>query len=213
MCIRDSPWINHITGEVHFLNLLMNRKRVVLTILDCGMMQCKDGVARKFVQWLYLTWPTRNARFVTAISEATKQEMMSYTDFLSEKIVVMPVAVDTIYQPAPRPFNTARPRILHIGTGYNKNLARLTQALVGLECQLVVVGKLTDAQRADLVSQGLSFVNKHSLSQAEMHQEYLDCDILAFVSTSEGFGMPIVEANAVERPVITSTLTLSLIHI
>jgi glycosyltransferase involved in cell wall biosynthesis len=37
--------------------------------------------------------------------------------------------------------------------------------------------------------------------------EYNKSDILAFVSTSEGFGMPILEANAVGRVVVTSNIT------
>jgi glycosyltransferase involved in cell wall biosynthesis len=37
--------------------------------------------------------------------------------------------------------------------------------------------------------------------------QYQQCDILSLVSTLEGFGMPIVEANAVGRVVITSNTT------
>ena len=34
----------------------------------------------------------------------------------------------------------------------------------------------------------------------------LDCDLVAFVSTYEGFGMPIIEANATGKPIVTSNL-------
>jgi glycosyltransferase involved in cell wall biosynthesis len=37
--------------------------------------------------------------------------------------------------------------------------------------------------------------------------EYQKCDILSFISTLEGFGMPIVEANAIGRVVITGNIT------
>src|ERR1700712_2607087 len=37
--LRQCNCVNHITGELHFLNLLMRKKTVVLTVLDCGMMQ------------------------------------------------------------------------------------------------------------------------------------------------------------------------------
>jgi len=40
-----------------------------------------------------------------------------------------------------------------------------------------------------------------------MVQQYVDADILTFVSTYEGFGMPIVEANVVGRPVLTSNIS------
>ena len=45
------------------------------------------------------------------------------------------------------------------------------------------------------------------LSDDEMLDQYHQCDILSLISTLEGFGMPIVEANAVGRPVITSNTT------
>ncbi len=47
------------------------------------------------------------------------------------------------------------------------------------------------------------FVN---LSEEQLFEKYKDCDLLFFASTYEGFGMPIMEANIVGRPVITSNL-------
>ena len=41
----------------------------------------------------------------------------------------------------------------------------------------------------------------------EILEQYQRCDILSLVSTLEGFGMPIVEANAVGRVVISSNTT------
>lgn len=45
-----------------------------------------------------------------------------------------------------------------------------------------------------------------NLSNEEIKKKYEDCDILTLVSTYEGFGMPIIEANRVGRPVITSNI-------
>jgi glycosyltransferase involved in cell wall biosynthesis len=45
------------------------------------------------------------------------------------------------------------------------------------------------------------------LSEQEVIQKYIACDILVFVSFFEGFGLPIIEANAVERVVVTSNIS------
>jgi glycosyltransferase involved in cell wall biosynthesis len=46
----------------------------------------------------------------------------------------------------------------------------------------------------------------NNLSISDLISVYKSIDILYFASTYEGFGMPIIEANAVGRPVITSNV-------
>jgi len=204
---RQGKGINHVTGEIHFLDLLMRKKHVVLTILDCGMMRRKTGLAKKIVNWLYLTGPVSKAQVVTAISEETKSEIVGYTNCDPNKIKVVPVAVDPKYLPIPKTFNKTKPTILHIGTGYNKNLPRLIEAIRGLNCTLVIVGKLSDEYLKLLVDNTIDYRNEYNIPGERLMEVYNECDILSFVSTFEGFGMPIVEANAVERVVVTSNLS------
>jgi glycosyltransferase involved in cell wall biosynthesis len=51
---------------------------------------------------------------------------------------------------------------------------------------------------------GVAYENRSELGDAELLAAYRRCDALIFVSTYEGFGLPIIEAQAVGRPVITS---------
>ena len=203
---RQTAGVNHITGEVHFLNLLMDRRRVVLTIHDCRFMERKAGSfwQSRLIKHLYLDWPVAQARFVTTVSEATKRDIIRYTGCQPEKVVVIPVAVHDRYQPKPQPFDEQRPRLLQIGTGENKNLDRLVEALRGLPCRLTIIGRLSERQRTLLDTAGIDYENNYNLTDEEMVRAYEDCDIVSFVSTFEGFGMPIIEANAVERVVLTS---------
>lgn len=204
---RQSNGVNHITGEVHFLNLLMRRNRVVLTILDCGFMERKSGLGRAFVRWLYLDTPVKRSKVVTAISEETKRQVVGYTNCDPDKIKVIPVAIDDAYQPTPKEFNSDKPVILQIGTGYNKNVPRLIEALDGIACRLVVIGRLSKEQESMLQQSRIEYENLYNLSSKEMIEQYRRCDIVSFVSTFEGFGMPIVEGNAVERVVVTSNVS------
>jgi glycosyltransferase involved in cell wall biosynthesis len=102
----------------------------------------------------------------------------------------------------PKHFNTDCPRLLQIGTAPNKNVERLIEAIEGMECTFVVIGKLTESQRTLLAEREIKFINRMNLTQEELYEEYGRADIVTFVSTFEGFGMPIIEANCIERPVI-----------
>lgn len=205
--ILQNKDVNHITGEVHFLNLLMYKKRVVLTIHDCGMISRKKGLEKAIVKWLYLTAPVKNSRFVTTVSEFTKKEIIDYTNCDPDKIHVIPVSANPIYQPRPKNFNKNKPLILHIGRSYNKNLMRLIDAVQNINCCLKIIGILTQEQHEALHKYGIDFTNEFNISTEQLKEKYEECDILSFVSTFEGFGMPIIEANTVERVVITSNIS------
>ncbi|MFB0924885.1 MAG: glycosyltransferase, partial [Vicingaceae bacterium] len=101
---------------------------------------------------------------------------------------------------------TEKPTLLQIGPKENKNLIRLAEALNGVNCQLSIVGVLTLGQKEALSQNNIEYSNVVNISNEELKQQYEQTDLLAFVSTYEGFGMPIVEAQIVGRPVITSNL-------
>ena len=74
----------------------------------------------------------------------------------------------------------------------------------GLRLRLRIVGPLSDRQRSLLRSLDLDWTSAQQLSGEEMVREYRESDLLVFASTYEGFGLPIVEAQAIGLPVITS---------
>ena len=51
------------------------------------------------------------------------------------------------------------------------------------------------------------FKNKINISEEELQQIYFESDILCFPSLYEGFGLPILEAQASEVAVITSNIS------
>lgn len=205
--LRQGRSVNHVTGEVHFLNLLMRHNTIVLTIHDCGFMERKRGVSRAIVRRLYLDGPVARARIVTANSETTKEEVVRYTRCNPDKVRVIPVPVNEAFRPSPREFNATCPTVLQIGTSYNKNIPRLAESLSDINCKVVIVGRLSDEQREALNRYRIDYNNVYNLSQQQMLEQYQRCDIVSFASTFEGFGMPIVEGNMVERVVITSNVS------
>lgn len=204
---KQNSQVMHITGEVHFLNLLMRSKKVVLTIHDCGMMYRNVGLKRKIVSLIYLIWPVKKAKIITVVSNETKKDIITFTGNTNADIRVIPVAIDPIFLPMPKKFHKKKPIVLQIGTGSNKNIERLIVALEDIHCKLHIVGRLSDAQKVALEKHKIDYHNCYNLTQEEVLEQYVICDILSFVSTREGFGMPIVEANAVERVVVTSNIS------
>ena len=204
---RSQGRLNHVTGDIHYVTYLLRRSRTVLTILDCGFMVQRNPLKRLLLKWLWLDMPVWRSALVTTISEASKSDIVTYTGCAPDKVRVIPVAVDPIYKPHIRPFNNDCPVLLQVGTAPNKNVVRLAEALEGISCQLVIVGRIDLELENVLAKHGINYLNRINLDREAMYQAYCDCDIVTFVSTFEGFGMPIVEANCVERPVITGQTT------
>ena len=107
---------------------------------------------------------------------------------------------------SPKIFNQEYPRLLQIGTFPNKNIFRTISALEGLKCHLTIVGRLNEEHSNQLRKLNIDYTNLIDISRHELLRQYQLCDVLLFASTYEGFGLPIVEANAIGRSVITSNL-------
>lgn len=196
--------VNHVTGDVHFLVLAFPRRTALLTVHDCGFMSHPNGVARRILKWFWLDVPIRWCRRVIAVSEATKADIIRYTGCRPEKIEVIPTVISDAFSARPKQFNWSFPRLLHVGLAPNKNFLRHVEAIAGLACHLRIVGKLGEMHREVLARHEIDYSDGYNLTEAEMVAEYDGCDALLFASTFEGFGMPILEAQAVGRPVITS---------
>jgi len=200
--------VNHITGDVHFLNLLFHRRKSILTVLDCGMLKGVGGLKYQLFKYFWFTLPAKKANYITVISEATKKDLLKYIHYDPAKIKVIHVSISDLYRPFKKHFNADKPIILQIGTAPNKNLERIIPALSGISCTYTILGRLSENQRNLLMQNQVEFENiDKAISDQEVLSLYQSCDLVSFVSTLEGFGMPIVEANATGRAVITGNTT------
>jgi glycosyltransferase involved in cell wall biosynthesis len=203
---RRRRGILHITGDVHYAAIFRPFVPTVVTIHDCVVLQRGTGFKR-FVLWLF--WfglPLRLASAITVISQQTKDEVLEVVGIPDGKVSVIPNFVDPAFSFVPKDFDGARPRILHIGTTPNKNLLRVIGALHGVPCCLVIVGQLPEAALGELRQRGVHYEHHFAIDHDAMRRLYLESDIISFPSTYEGFGMPILEGQAVGRPVLTSNI-------
>ncbi len=198
----------HITGHVHYMALRLPSKKTILTIHDLGFLHTNKGLKRYLLKKLFLDLPVKKLKFVTTISEATRDEIVFHTNCDINKIRVIENPLSDIFQIAEnKKFNNTYPRILQIGSTPNKNVLNLIRALKGIPCKLDIVGRL-DSEQMDLLKEyKIDFENSFNLNDAQIVEKYTNADILAFCSTFEGFGLPIIEAQAMRTPVITSDLS------
>ena len=201
---KNQADVNHVTGDIHYVTFLLPRRRTILTVLDCQVLARLSGWRRFVVKLLWFTLPVRCVTRITVISEETRQQLLREVRFPADRVHVIPVSVSQLYVPAPKNFTAECPRILQVGTKANKNVHRLVRALEGMACQLDIVGPIDKSLAKLMQETGVQYQAYGRLSDEQLVQRYREADVISFVSTYEGFGMPIVEAQCVERVCVTS---------
>ncbi|MFZ1281171.1 MAG: hypothetical protein WAR59_10055, partial [Ignavibacteriaceae bacterium] len=108
--------VNHITGDVNYLNLFFRKNKNIITILDCGLLARLNGLKFVLAKLFWYKIPISRAKYVVAISQATKNEILRYVKCDPDKIKVIYVSVSPIFKRHDKDFNKQKPVILHVGS-------------------------------------------------------------------------------------------------
>lgn len=195
--------VNHITGDVHFLTLGLHKDKTILTIHDCRIFYL-TGMKRALYGYLWYALPANRSTAITTISQRTKDELLQFLDYDPANVHVIYNPVSSDFQFSPKLSWATKPRILQVGTAPNKNLRRVARALKGIPCHLRIIGHLSNDKVRALREARIDYSSVVDIPDEQVIQEYRESDILVFASTYEGFGLPIIEAQATGRPVVTS---------
>lgn len=194
----------HITGTEHYLLPFLNRYKTIVTVHDLGFYT--NHVLGFKTLWKRISFIStlRFARFVVFISDKTKNETLNIIGLSKYCVVNNCYSPDIVHKEKKL---TKQQIVLHIGTGPNKNLCRVVEALDGLPIKLKIIGKLKEELEVKIKQKNIEFYVLKDLSDEQIAEEYSKCDIVSFPSLSEGFGMPIIEGQAAGKIVVTSNLS------
>jgi glycosyltransferase involved in cell wall biosynthesis len=219
----------------HVLPLVRPRRSVV-TVHDLGYRH--EPQAHRLLDRLYLELSTRyNARaasHVIADSTATKRDLVQLYGTDPDRITVIPLGLDELFQPVTDPARLADVRarygipgdyLLYVGTLQpRKNLVRLIEAWARViaDCRLQIadLGRWTlvlAGKKGWLYEEIFATVRRLGLEGRVLFPGYVPEEDLpallsgatAFVwpSLYEGFGLPVLEAMACGTPVIAANVS------
>lgn len=203
---RTKNGINHITGDIHYCILGLLGVKSVLTIHDDYAIIKAPNILNKiykYIFWMYL--PIKLSNKTVFITDATKKKVEIYVKS-NNTTVITQHSVNRGFVYYPYVFNKEKPRVLQIGATYQKNLETTIKALKGVNCHLRIIKRIYTNQISLLNDCNIEYSNAYDLTDQEIIEEYKQADIVVFPSIYEGFGMPIVEAQAIGRPIVTSNI-------
>ena len=172
-----------------------------------------------------IRYSARRAEMLTAISEHTRADVLRLTNARPERVRVTPLACDPAFRAPAAPekltafrreHDLTRGFILYAGNiSPRKNLDTLLAAFAAaadrLPCDLAVTGGYAWSEdfAATVARLGLAGRVKRlgHIAPADMPLLYQSALALAFPSLFEGFGLPILEAQAGGTPVVCSRAT------
>lgn len=193
---------------------LIARDQLVM-IPDAITARYPGSYSRRFVIWYRLLHRVlaRRARHVITISEFSRRELADVLGVPEERFELVVPGHEHALEAVTAPTDPAlveairTPYVLCIGSlTPSKNLAPVTRALAEAGIPVVVVGasgvKRVYAEEAGLTAPGVHLAGR--LSDPELRYLTRGARALVFPSLYEGFGLPVIEAQALGCPVVAS---------
>lgn len=196
----------------------------IITIHDLSYIRVPETASPSLKKYLDVVVPRSIARatHVHAVSETTRQDIITLYNTPPEKVSVIFNAVESRFKPEDvskailaKYHIPDAPYIISVGTVQpRKNYSRLVKSLAQLrqkyDVHLVIAGGrgwLEDEFYATIIQTGMTdYVHVTGfVADEDLPALYSGALCMAYPSLYEGFGIPVLEAMACGTPVLTST--------
>lgn len=201
----------------------------ITTIHDLTYLRFPETVEAKNLKFLQKIVPQtiKRADLILTVSQSVKQELLQNFNLSNDKVLALPIPPGqtfTKFQPkttalAPKLNINTKKFLLFVGNFEpRKNLAILVKAFLKLPAQareklsLVIAGGCGwENDKVQIlidhaVDNGENIVQTGNLDQEQIAQLVHESLCLVMPSLYEGFGMPIVEAMALAKPIIAADI-------
>ena len=123
--------INHIIGDIHYVNLFFSKKKTILTIIDCVSLHYNQGIRKKIFKLFWFTIPIMKSQIITVISNATLDDLKSHIRIPFDYEVIYFLTNPKLKSSSLNKIDKNKVKLLQIGTAANKNIERLAYSLTG----------------------------------------------------------------------------------
>ncbi|MFH2070909.1 MAG: glycosyltransferase family 1 protein [Elusimicrobiota bacterium] len=210
-----------------YFSPVFKKCQIVSVVYDITTMKYDGYKEHREIFDLRLKNTIKRSKYLITISEYTKNDLCKYYDVQPDRIVVIPLAADEIFNMIEdkeriiavlRKYKIDERYILYVGNlGPHKNLHRLVNVFEklkrvhGIPHKLVLCGKKYWGQEIIETIHRLNLQEEilvlDYIPDEDLPYIYSGAEMFVFISLYEGFGLPVVEAMACGVPVIASNTT------
>lgn len=215
--------------HLQFLLPWLLKPAAVLAIHDLYYLHLPELALYERMIGRLTVWSARRARCIVTLSDYSRRDIITNCSIDPEQVITVPGAVDrrfvqntnpTLLQMVRDKLEIKRDYILFVGRTEDprKNIAALLEAYIRLRSegqiseQLVIAGRhgpgtglIQEQARAAGLAQDVLLPG--AVSDTDLPVLMSGAKLFVYVSSFEGFGLPVLEAMACGAPVITSNTT------
>ena len=218
-CIRTSFFLkkklssNSLVFFPGYIPPLFSSYKYIFTIHDLNHLDRDEnsGLFKKIFYNLIIKRGCRKAEYIFTVSEFSKSRIAEWAGVAPNKIVNVSNGVSDEFSPEGDSYHYDFSYILCVSNrkghkNENGTLEAFAKAKIDTSVRLVFTGKENDDILEKIQSLGISerVIFTGHVSEADLPKLYRTAIGVIFVSFYEGFGLPVIEAQASGVPVITS---------